>query len=331
MVRTSIALKVDGYGKTIAGAIDTDSLNWYNGWYVYIKDIVTGTTDNSFSIDYLSTYPLYDKFYDEFGTTILGGCDNATLKTTESYACPTKASGAVSWNEVSPPYITYEVDQFSPVNVIKPRTKSNQSYFYTDIDGYSHEMFLLFGFTQANSGMSDPKHYMFWSYIDSLGNYTQVPNASIYLPDSADAFDILVPVSVNVRHIFWTSGLFTPTEQQVGSGGSVVSGTFDLYKDVTTIASANECDGTDPFSIVDLSYLAGTNNVILGYVNGMEVNVSVKTLGSATNSDDIIVDTNSAGYPATTNVYWNGSTRGTSNLGDLELDDVIRLYIPLSS
>lgn len=330
MVRTSAALKIDGYGKTIAGAIDTDSLNWYSGWNVFIKDISTGTANNSFSIDYLSTYALYDKFYDEFATTIAGGCSVATIKSTEAYACPTKASGAVIWSDVSPDYITYEVDQLKPVNMIKVRKKNLESYSYTDLDGYSHEMFLLFGFTESVGGLGgDPRHYMFWTYVDSDGNYSQVPNSSPFLPDTIETFDILVPVSVNVRHAFWTSGLFQSAEvTQSTSGGSIVTGSLDIVKQSITISTANECDGTDPLATADISNLAGSNNVILGFLNGMEVNVAIKTIISATTDDDVVFDTNSAGYPSVTNIYWNGTARATSNLGDLDVADVIRLYIP---
>jgi hypothetical protein len=58
--------------------------------------------------------------------------------------------------------------------------------------------------------------------------------------------------------------------------------------------------------------------------------VAVKTIISATTDDDVVFDTNSAGYPSVTNIYWNGTTRATSNLGDLDVADSIRLYIPLS-
>lgn len=332
MARNNIALKIDGYGRTVAGSIDTDSLNWYNGWYVYIKDVTTGTTNNSFSIDYLTSNVLYDKFYDEFGLAIDGGCDIADLHTTETYACPTRASGAVLWSDVSPGYITYESGQLNPVNLVKPRKKNFQSYFYYDLDGYAQEMVLLFGFTESAGGLGgDAAHYMFWAYVDEDGNFNQVPNSSSYLPGTSEAFDILVPVSVNIRHSFWNSGLFQNSKSTQSSGGSIISGNFDIIKVNDIIATTGEGDGTDSFMDVDISNLAGSNNVILGFVNGLEVNVSIKMLALADAGDDVIIDVNSAGYPSVTNVYWNGTARATSGMGDLEVDDIVRLYIPLAS
>lgn len=66
----------------------------------------------------------------------------------------------------------------------------------------------------------------------------------------------------------------------------------------------------------------------MAFWNGLEVNVYVGDPAAATTDADIIADSTTPGYPTITDVYWNGSANGAtaSNLGDMLLNDVIRLF-----
>jgi hypothetical protein len=310
-----LATKIDSKGHWSCGYIDKEIITWISGWYTYIPNIV-GDGFNVLNISYAPGGDLYDQYY----TTIAGGSDAGDVTTTETYVCPTQA-GAILWADVNPAGggigLNYNVDGLFPAHICRARKQNYEPFTYLTGDGYYHEMFLLFGYSSGTT-----THTFYWAYNDqSTSLWAQVPNSDPSLPGVGELYNIWVPSSVNISQVKWSSGLVQDVDKlTTGDGGGVVS--LDYIKTESLIDNVTYLDGSAPFTIIDITSLAGTNDVIQGFCNGIEANVYVGDPAFAAASDDVIVDTTSGGYPAITDVYWNGS----SSLGDLVLNDIIRLY-----
>ena len=315
--------KVDGYGKRTYGNVDVSNIDWITGSYTYIPNL-TSVGGNSFDIAYTAGGDLYD----QYSPVIDGGSLAVSVPTTETYVCPTKA-GAITWSDVNPAGggigNLYGVDGLMPAHLCRARSKTMNAYVYTSIDGYCHEVFLLFAHS-SDDGFGIERHYFFWAYPDiSTGLWTRVPSPYTNLPQVGETFDMWIPTSVNVSNAKWSSWLVQDTDKlQTGSGGSGSVGDFPKIED--TIASANEADGTTYFSLINISTIQGTT--VLGFLNGVEVNVEIGNPATATSSVDIVVDNTSPSYPTSTRVFWHGSNYvlNASLLGDCDVGDVIRLY-----
>ena len=313
----------DGYYS--AGNLNRHDIDLISGWYSNFASIEnTGSAGaNSFTLLYLDGYALYDRYKDP--TAIAGGTAAANVTFTETYVCPTRASGVPSWSDV----LSYTaIDQIENPNLIRARKKNREPYTYTTIDGYVHQMYLLFGFTQIDVLVTgNPLHCFYWAYCDSTSGFLQVPASDPGLPLFGELFDIWVPTSLNVARVPWSAGLVQDFDVlPVSSGGGA---SWEFSKQPFTIPNTPTMfTGQIAFTTVDLSNLYGTNKVMLGFLNGVEVDCAVIALGAETSANDIIFDVNSAGYPAVTDVYWNGTFRATSGLGDLKNADLIRIYVP---
>ena len=313
-----LIVKVDGYGNITAGQVETENINWISGWYAYLPNIST-IGDNQFTIPYSDGYELYDSF----SPVLTGGSVSALVTTTETYVCPRKVgAAAITWTDVNPNGVgiggNYTVDNLFPAHVCRARRADRSPFVYEASDGYKHELFLLFAYS---SGLVS--HTFFWSYVlSATGTWAIAPGT--VGPEDGEVFDMWVPTSTNLQKTRWSAGLVQDNDK-LDRGDNVAS--IDHIKDESTVI-AGELDGTNPFTTIDLTGLASSTDVIMGFCNGLEVNVFVGALVAATTTDDIIVDTSSVGYPTVTNVYWNGSSRAPADsvLGDLLLNDVIRLY-----
>lgn len=115
---------------------------------------------------------------------------------------------------------------------------------------------------------------------------------------------------------------------KINETGKILAGRLNLIKQECTIENnlaLSQCIvGLYPFTRIDHIY------AVVAFVNGIEVNITYTIPANVTSSIDILADTSSSGYPSSIDLYWNGSSfqGGTyaSPLGDLELNDVIRIY-----
>jgi hypothetical protein len=318
--------KQDGYGKRILGNVSSENISWITGAYTFIPNL-TSVGGNTFSILYQSGELLYDQY-----TPVIGGGDTASnVPSTETYACPSKASGAITWADINPAGAgigaSYIIDGLDPAHLGRARSETFNPYVYETADGYSHEMFLLFAYTQ-DAGAGIPAHYFFWVYMDNAtGLWTRVPNTDDGLPTVGETFDIWLPTSVNVSKAKWSSWLVQDSDKLGGTGSGNVGQQIKIEE---TIASANEADGTSAFGSANISGLPNlaVSETILGFVNGVEVNVEVGNPAVLGTDVDIVFDNTTPTYPGTTDIYWKGSNYGASasNLGDLEVGDIVRIY-----
>jgi len=321
-------VKEDGYGKKLLGNVGVDNIEWITGAYTFIPNL-TSVGGNTFSI----TYQSGDLLFDQYTPSITGGSLAVSVPSIETYACPTRASGSVTWSDVNPVGggigNNYSVDGLMPAHIGRARSKTMNPYVYEAADGYFHEMFLLFAYT-ADNGLGVGAHYFYWVYMENVSQlWTRVPNTDLGLPAIGEAFDIWVPASVNVSNAKWSSWLVQDVDKLQGTGGGGGTGTVgDQAKVEDTILTVNEGDGTAAFGSINIATLQGASNTILGFLNGIEVNVEIGDPTLVGTSVDIVVDNTSGGYPAATDVYWHGSNYGVSAslLGDAEVGDVIRIY-----
>lgn len=315
-------VKVDGYGKRLLGNVDVGNIDWITGSYTYIPNL-TSVGGNTFDISYTAG----NKLYDQYSPALTGGSLAANVTTSQTYVCPTK-SGVITWSDANPNGggigNNYTVDGIMPAHFCRARSQSLNPYVYNAPDGYFHEAFLLFGHS-SDDGFGVERHYFFWTYVDiSTGFWTRVPSSDPNLPQAGEIFSIWVPASVNVSKAKWSSWLAQDVDKlQATSGGGSVG---DFPKVEESITSLNEGDGTTAFGSINLSSLQGTT--ILGFLNGIEVNVEIGDPSLVGSDVDVVVDNTSVGYPVSTDVYWHGSSYGgsASLLGDAEVGDVIRIY-----
>lgn len=316
--------KSDGYGKNYLGNVDVSNLEWIFGAYTFIPNLIS-VGGNTFNI----TYQTGQLLYDQYSPAITGGAAAANVPSIETYACPTKAAGAITWADINPAGVgigaSYTIDGLEPAHLGRARSSTFNPYVY-ESDGYFHEMFLLFAYT-ADAGAGIGAHYFYWVYIDNAtGLWTRVPNADSGLPAVGDIFDIWIPASVNASSAKWSSFLVQDVDKLQESGGSV----GEQIKIEETIANANEADGTSNFGTANITNLPNlvTSPTILGFLNGIEVNVDIGDPAVLGTDVDIVFDNTSPGYPSITNIYWHGSNYGvnSSNLGDALVGDIIRLY-----
>jgi len=127
---SKLILKVDGYGKHSIGNVDVENINWITGSYTFISNI-TSVGGNEFDIIYSSDGYLYD----QYTPAILGGSLASVVPSTETYACPTRASGAVTWTDVNPAGGSigddYVVDNdFMPTHLGRARSKTMSPYVH---------------------------------------------------------------------------------------------------------------------------------------------------------------------------------------------------------
>jgi len=321
---SEVIVKVDGYGKRTLGNVAVDNIDWITGAYTYVANL-TSVGGNTFDISYTSGNDLYD----QYSPALTGGSLATSVTTTQTYVCPTK-SGIITWSDVNPSGggigNNYTVDGLMPAHLCRVRNKTMNPYVYNAPDGYFHEIFLLFGHS-SDDGYGVERHYFFWVYSDTItGLWDRVPTSDLGLPQIGENFDMWVPASVNVSKAKWSSWLVQDVDKLQGTGGGGSGTVGDFPKVEESIASANEGDGTTAFGTVDISSIQGTT--ILGFLNGVEVNVEIGDPSVVGTDVDIVFDDTSVGYPSATDVYWHGSNYGASAslLGDAEVGDVIRLY-----
>jgi len=321
-------IKTDGYGRQRIGNVDVSNIEWITGSYTFIPDL-TSVGGNTFNLLYQSGQLLFD----QYTPAIAGGALAANVPTTETYACPFKASGAITWTEVNPGGsgigANYEVDGLNPTHLGRVRSKKMVPFSYAGADGYSYEMFLLFGHTQ-DAGVGIAAHYFFWVYMENTtGLWTRVPNTDSGLPSVGENFDIWIPTSVNVPNAKWSAWLIQDSDKRQGSSGSGTGGSEQI-KIEDTIASANEADGTTAFSSGDISSLPNlaVSGVIMAFINGLEINTEIGNPATVGPDVDIVFSNVSGTYPTLTPIFWHGSSFGVSasTLGDAHVGDVIRIY-----
>lgn len=107
--------------------------------------------------------------------------------------------------------------------------------------------------------------------------------------------------------------------------GRTTAGTIGFNKHEYFIADDGSPTGAVSFGTIDNIY------GVLAFVNGIEVNITYDAYASVINTVDILADTDSVGYPSLINLYWNGSQfngggETMSSLGDLEGNDIVRIY-----
>ncbi len=325
---TQLVAKIDGYRQWAFGNVDKENIEWISGWYTFIPNI-EGDGTNSFNILYQDGYQLYN----QYASPLAGGELAANIPTTESYVCPIKVGAAsITWSDINPAGAgigaNYTVDGLFPANICRARKKSIDPYVFTGLDGYSHEMFLLLAYSQGLA-----LHTFFWVYMEPSAGWTRVPGGAAALPLNGELFDIWIPASVNLPQVKWSSGLVQDNDKLLGgSGGGIAN--LEYTKSETLISLAGEGTGAVLFDQIDITNLIGTNNVMLGFINGFECNVYVGTLATANAGHDFVIDTASAGYPVVTDVYWNGSAAAStvpSTLGDILVGDMVRLYYIVSA
>ena len=88
----------------------------------------------------------------------------------------------------------------------------------------------------------------------------------------------------------------------------------------------------DPDDFTGATSFGTTDNLtsVLAFLNGIEVKIVYDSATNIRSTIDILADTDSAGYPTIIDLYWNGSVlgmgEGSTNLGNLEDGDFIRIY-----
>ncbi len=328
MTRQYLPLKIDNTGKTSVGTLNADVIDNILGHYIPFENVSIMASDNYFTIPYTSREILYDRF----SPAIVGGSSEATITTIETYVCPTRVSGAVTFADVFT-IPTFTVDNVTPANLCYIRMKDRQPVYYIDGDGYQNEMYLLFGFTpELGITPLDATHYFFFTYTDkdNPGNFLQVPNADPSLVALVGSvIDMYVPTSLNFDKVSWSANLYQMSEvfKQPQIAPSPVLN-VDFSKNSYTIsADPNEWIGAVSINSIDITNVL-PNKTIFGYLNGQEVSVMVTSLARPPSTIDIII--NISDPPATAGIYWNGSSLGNTPLGSLQENDIIRIYVPVT-
>lgn len=327
MTRQYLPLKIDITGKTSIGSLDREAIDWLSGWYIAISDISITSSDGYFVIPYASGQKLYDRFT----TALKGGATEANVLTTETYVCPIRASGEVSFADVYVYPGTYTVDNITPANLCYIRLKDRQSCFYVDGDGYQNEIYALFGYTsQIGITPDDAAHYFYYVYTDKAnpGVFLQVPASDPGIPNGKD-IDLYVPASVNISNLNWSVGMYQVAEiLKQPTVAPSPSTNIDFSKNSYTIgATATDYTGATSFGTIDVSNVL-SSKTIFGYINGVEANVVIDSIARPGSDVDIII--NSADPPATASVYFNGSSLGNCPLAPLQQGDIIRIYVPIT-
>jgi hypothetical protein len=319
MSRTYLPLVKTSLGTTHAKILQSQDITWKRGWYNVIKGLTTGDSNrtNNFSIPYSAGNPLYNSF----SPAISGGVvDINNVKNVDSFLCPYKVSGTISFNEC----LNFNVGNIYNTNIIKVRNSiSREPFIYHPDSLHNYQIYLLYGYTN-NSGSGIGAHCFYWVYFSEYG-CTLISTGNTGIPGATDQFDIWIGVNTDMSNMPWDAGLV----QDIGLYSQLQSPTNYLDFDKKTYTVANNSDmftGLVPFATGFNCSILYNSKVILGFWNGIEVNCAIKDKDATDGDDDLVFDTESPNYPTSTDIYWNGTARGSSNLGNIKANDVFRIY-----
>ncbi len=309
MAITTGVVKIGPDGVTRIGKIEKAHLPWFQSVYTKLFDVIV--TDAGFiRIPYDHGYPLYDQYF----PAILGGLNLAVYES-NSFVSPIFTQDIdLTWADVSNPL--YNASGVAPGNAVRVLDSSGQIYQTYGSDGYMHEVVGLIGYRESND-LTIKEHVIFFGYkSEQTSEWTQVNRADIYIPQVGELVNLYIPTSIDVKNYLWTTNLDNETAKQIVT---------QEYKIECVPQLEEQTTGAVAFATFDLRFLPHPNSAVRGYLNGIEVNVVVTNKAEVTSDADVIIDLSSPTYPIC-DVYWNGTNVGVSNLGDLVLNDTIRLY-----